>query len=89
MGRGASTNKLGTLDTGNFHFNSKLDVAFASMSKGINYGLTAMLVDAKRVLNLGPAYLSHKKYKFWSYDDNIGPKLKKAKLCNFGGIKNV
>ena len=29
------------------------------------------------------------KCKFWSNNGNINPKLKKAKLCNFGVCKNV
>ena len=25
----------------------------------------------------------------WTYEGNIGPKFKKAELCNFGGVKCV
>ena len=34
-------------------------------------------------------HISVVKGKFWSYDNNISQKLKKAELCNFWCVKNV
>ena len=34
-------------------------------------------------------YLSVINCKCWTYDDNIGPRIKKAELCNIVGVKFI